>query len=49
MEAQRETGLQAMTEVATPAHVEATLNAGMKALWIGRQNHSQPIRCPSPC
>ena len=43
MEAQQETGLQAMTEVATPAHVDAALNAGMTALWIGARTTVSPF------
>ena len=43
MEAQRETGLQAMTEVATPAHVEAALKAGLTALWIGARTTVSPF------
>ena len=43
MEAQRETGMQAMTEVATPKHVEATLNAGMKAVWLGARTTVSPF------
>ena len=43
MEAQRETGLHAMTEVATPAHVEAVLEAGMTAMWIGARTTVSPF------
>ena len=43
MEAQRETGLYAMTEVATPAHVEAVLEAGMTAMWIGARMTVSPF------
>lgn len=43
MEAQRETGLQAMTEVATPAHVEAVLKAGLTAMWIGARTTVSPF------
>ena len=39
----RETGMQAMTEVATPAHVEAALKAGMTALWIGARTTVSPF------
>lgn len=43
MEAQRETGLHAMTEVATPAHVEAVLKAGMTSMWIGARTTVSPF------
>ena len=43
MEAQRETGLCAMTEVATPEHVEAVLEAGMTAMWIGARTTVSPF------
>ena len=42
-EAERETGLRAMTEVATPAHVEATLKAGLSAVWIGARTTVSPF------
>ena len=32
-----------MTEVATPAHVDAALNAGMTALWIGARTTVSPF------
>lgn len=43
MEAQRETGLHAMTEVATPEHVEAVLEAGMSSMWIGARTTVSPF------
>lgn len=43
MEAQKATGLTAMTEVATPEHVEAVLRAGMKAIWIGARTTVSPF------
>lgn len=42
-EVEQETGMYAMTEVATPAHVEACLNAGLKHLWIGARTTSSPF------
>ena len=43
MEAQRETGLRAMTEVATPEHIEAVLEAGLNAMWIGARTTVSPF------
>lgn len=43
MEAQEATGLRAMTEVATPAHVEAVLQAGLSAMWIGARTTVSPF------
>jgi chorismate mutase len=43
MEAQRSTGLIAMTEVATPKHVETVLKAGMQAIWIGARTTVSPF------
>lgn len=43
VEVQRETGLTAMTEVATPEHVEAALKAGLKALWVGARTTVSPF------
>jgi len=43
MEAQRETGLRAMTEVATPEHIEAVLDAGLNAMWIGARTTVSPF------
>ena len=43
MEAQTETGLHAMTEVANPEHVEAVLEAGMTAMWIGARTTVSPF------
>lgn len=42
-EIQQETGLQVMTEVATVAHVEACLRAGIKHLWVGARTSSSPF------
>lgn len=38
-----ETGLLAMTEVATPEHVEACLRAGIDMLWIGARTTPNPF------
>ena len=38
-----ETGLLTMTEVATPAHVEAALKAGIDLLWIGARTTPNPF------
>ena len=43
MEAQRETGLRAMTEVATPEHIEAVLDAGLNGMWIGARTTVSPF------
>lgn len=43
IEAQEQTGLQAMTEVATPEHVEAVLNEGLTAMWIGARTTVSPF------
>jgi len=43
VEAQDQTGLQAMTEVATPEHVEAVLNEGLTAMWIGARTTVSPF------
>ena len=43
VEAQRETGLKAMTEVATPEHVEAVLKAGLNAMWVGARTTVSPF------
>ena len=43
IEAQQETGLQAMTEVATSKHVEAVLKAGMTSIWIGARTTVSPF------
>ncbi len=42
-EARRRTGVPVMTEVATPAHVEAVLDAGLDALWIGARTSTDPF------
>lgn len=38
-----ETGMLITTEVATPKHVEAALNAGMDMLWIGARTTANPF------
>ena len=43
MEAEQTTGLQAITEVANPSHVEAVMKAGMKAVWIGARTTVSPF------
>jgi len=40
---QRETGLRVIIEVAKPAHVEAALEAGMDAFWIGARTTVNPF------
>lgn len=40
---QTELGMQVMTEVATTAHIEAMLTAGIKHLWIGARTSSSPF------
>ena len=40
VEAAREIGRPAATEVATPAHVEAALGAGVRVVWIGADRKS---------
>lgn len=42
-EASQATGLRSMVEVATPAHVEAALRAGMDVLWIGARTTPNPF------
>ncbi len=42
-EARDRTGLLLMTEVATPQHVEAALNAGIDMLWIGARTTPNPF------
>ena len=39
----RETGMAVMVETATPSHVEASLKAGMDALWIGARTVTNPF------
>ncbi len=39
----RETGLLVTTEVATPGHVEASLQAGIDMLWIGARTTPNPF------
>ena len=43
MEAEATTGLKAITEVATPEHVEKVLDAGMSAVWIGARTTVSPF------
>ena len=43
MEAEATTGLRAITEVATPEHVEKVLEAGMSAVWIGARTTVSPF------
>ena len=43
MEAENQTGLMAMTEVASPEHVEQVMKAGMKAVWIGARTTVSPF------
>ena len=40
---QQELGMKGCTEVATHAHVEAALNAGIDALWIGARTGANPF------
>ncbi|CDE87376.1 phospho-2-dehydro-3-deoxyheptonate aldolase/chorismate mutase [Prevotella sp. CAG:891] len=40
---QQELGMKVCTEVATHAHVEAALNAGIDALWIGARTVANPF------
>lgn len=42
-EVKRRTGLLTMVEVATPAHVEAALKAGVDMLWIGARTTPNPF------
>ncbi|MBK9146434.1 MAG: bifunctional 3-deoxy-7-phosphoheptulonate synthase/chorismate mutase type II [Flavobacteriales bacterium] len=42
-DAKHETGLLLATEVATPAHVEAALKAGIDILWIGARTTPNPF------
>ncbi len=37
------TGMALATEVATPAHVEACLNAGIDIMWIGTRTSGNPF------
>ena len=43
MEAEAKSGLKAITEVATPEHVEKVLDAGMSAVWIGARTTVSPF------
>jgi chorismate mutase len=43
MEAKKETGLPVTTEVATAAHVEACLKAGVDILWVGARTTVNPF------
>ncbi len=38
-----ETGMMIATEVATPKHVEAALNAGLDVLWVGARTTANPF------
>ena len=40
---QNELGMQTMTEVATPAHIEVALRAGLKGIWIGARTTASPF------
>lgn len=42
-EVQRSFQMKVMTEVALPAHVEASLNGGIDALWIGARTTVNPF------
>lgn len=42
-EVQESCGIQAMVEVATPAHLEAALNAGIRIVWIGSRTTTDPF------
>ncbi|SDD16742.1 chorismate mutase [Williamwhitmania taraxaci] len=42
-EAKAATGLKMAVEVATPAHVEAALKAGVDVLWVGARTVSNPF------
>lgn len=42
-EAQKETGLPAATEVATPEHISLALQQGIRTLWIGARTTTNPF------
>ena len=42
-EIQQELGMQVMTEVALPAHVEAVMKAGVDMVWIGARTSVNPF------
>lgn len=42
-EVKKETGMLVGTEVATPKHVEAALNAGIDILWVGARTSANPF------
>ena len=42
-------GVEVATEVATPEHVEAALQAGIDYLWIGARSSANPIAVQSIC
>lgn len=42
-EVKKETGMLIGTEVATPKHVEAALNAGLDMLWVGARTTANPF------
>lgn len=39
----RETGLKVIVEVATPAHLEAVLKAGIDMIWVGARTTANPF------
>lgn len=39
----KETGMAVATEVATPAHIEACLKAGVDILWVGARTSANPF------
>ena len=43
LRAERETGLMAATEVATPEHLRLCLDAGLRCFWIGARTTANPI------
>lgn len=48
-EVQQTYGLEVATEVATPAHISAALQAGIDYLWIGARTSANPITVQSLC
>lgn len=44
LEARRATGMKICTEVASPAHVRACLDAGVDMVWIGARTTSNPFQ-----
>ena len=47
VEVKRETGMEVATEVATPEHVHAALQAGIDYLWIGARTSANPMAVQS--